>query len=228
MKKQQTIESEKVLQQKMEQFLLNSRLNLNGVIIVPKEIEAYYYEDGKFEEDSVHKNELQRNNKNHFYIHRNGLSRYDAYKGGRRPGIDFVLSDNSNIYFSFLIRSAVVDGRFIVGPNKVLNEIRWDSRLSNEDIEKHEVIIEPCKNEATVLFSERIGLGKGVANDFLHADLRAVVCDENYRRANYAKKEKMIVDHLVTSYGNHNLSKDEAINYVRLYLGYVPKAVRTM
>ena len=40
-------------------MLKENTLFLNGITIIPKEIEIYYYENGVFEDGSVHQNELQ-------------------------------------------------------------------------------------------------------------------------------------------------------------------------
>ena len=60
------------LQTEARLFLTESVLVLKGLFIRPKEIEVYYYEKGIFEDNSVHRNDLQKNNKNHFYVHRCG------------------------------------------------------------------------------------------------------------------------------------------------------------
>ena len=47
------------LQNEASCFLQHSYLKINEVVIYPKEIEVYYYESGKFEDYSVHRNQLQ-------------------------------------------------------------------------------------------------------------------------------------------------------------------------
>ena len=71
----------KTLQTNAKKFITENKLDLNGLIIEPKEIEVYYYKEGVFEDNSVHRNELQAANSNHFYIHRMGIKRTDTYKG---------------------------------------------------------------------------------------------------------------------------------------------------
>ena len=44
------------LQNEASCFLQHSYLKINEVVIYPKEIEVYYYESGKFEDYSVHRN----------------------------------------------------------------------------------------------------------------------------------------------------------------------------
>ena len=57
------------------QFLKNYHLEIKGVAIYPKEIEVYFYQSGVFEDDTVHCNELQKDNANHLYVHRTGLKK---------------------------------------------------------------------------------------------------------------------------------------------------------
>ena len=84
----------KRLQNEAGCFLTETKLKLMNVSIQPTEIESYYYKIGEFEDTSVHRNDLQKNNKNHFYVHRRGVKSTDKYKGGNRGGLDFVVSDN--------------------------------------------------------------------------------------------------------------------------------------
>ena len=65
------------LQNEAKLFLTKTKLMLSGVSILPKEIEVYYFKKGEFEDTSVHRNDLQKKNKNHFYLHRNGTSKSD-------------------------------------------------------------------------------------------------------------------------------------------------------
>ena len=124
-------------------MLKENTLFLNGITIIPKEIEIYYYENGVFEDGSVHQNELQQNNQNHFYIHRWGTKKTDSYKGGNYPGIDFVVSGTKDVYYTYLIRSAIINEKLIVGPHKVLMEIMAEGRFKGfEDIENNLVQIQ--------------------------------------------------------------------------------------
>ncbi len=215
------------LQYEAKEFLSRKKLVLNGVTILPKEIEVYYYNEKEgFTDESVHKNELQQKNKNHFYVHRWGLKRTDPYKGGNRPGLDFVLSDEANIYYSYLIRSAVINGeKPIIGPNKVLKKIEEISGLKLEELEKVQVDIISDDKHDNVLFSERINLGEN-SKDYCSLKLRAVLCDEYYRESKYPAKEKMIVNFLSEKISLGELSKEEAIVYTKEKLGYTPKEIK--
>ncbi|MBR4690039.1 MAG: hypothetical protein IKO90_06210 [Bacteroidales bacterium] len=214
----------KSLQDEAKRFLLNDTIVLNGICIRPKEIEVYYYKKNKFDDNSVHKNELQRNNKNHFYIHRWGTEKTDSYKGGNYPGIDFVISDDENTYYSYLIRSAIVKNELIVGPHKVLESIIKECKMTYEDIEKTSVEIVQNKIFCDVLFSSRINLGKTVFKEYSECNLRAVACDEYFRGNKYPQKEKMIIDFI----SEKQMTKVQAVEYAKEKLGYLPSKIREL
>jgi hypothetical protein len=210
------------LQNEAKLFLTGFKLVLNGISIKPKEIEVYFYEEvGDFKDSSVHRNELQKNNKNHFYVHRNGLTKSDSYKGGNRTGLDFVVSDNENTYYSYLIRSAVInDGKPIIGPYKVLKAIQNACGFSSYDeLETNKVELVANDVSSDVLFSKRINLGNN-AKEYINCKLRAVLCDDLFRGSKYPAKEKMITDFL------KNETKERSIVYAKDKLGYVPSEIR--
>ena len=215
------------LQNEAKEFLTGRKLVLKGVTILPKEIEVYYYNEKEgFTDKSVHGNELQQKNKNHFYVHRWGLKQTDPYKGGNRPGLDFVLSDEENIFYSYLIRSAVINGgELVIGPNKVLKKIIEISGLEPADIEKAKVDLISDNKLDNVLFSERINLGEN-AKDYISYKLRAVLCDEYYKGSKYPAKERMIVDFLLEKIKSGNVSKEEAKVYAKEKLGYIPTVIK--
>lgn len=210
------------LQKEAKLFLTGFKLVLNGISIKPKEIEVYFYEEvGDFKDSSVHRNELQKNNKNHFYVHRNGLTKSDSYKGGNRMGLDFVVSDNENTYYSYLIRSAVInDGKPIIGPYKVLKAIQYACGFSScDELETKKVELVANDVSSDVLFSKRINLGNN-AKEYINCKLRAVLCDDLFRGSKYPAKEKMITDFL------KNETKERSIVYAKDKLGYVPSEIR--
>lgn len=217
------METIKKLQNDAVQFLTKSKLVVNGVVISPKEIEAYYYEvNGSFKDGSVHRNELQKNNKNHFYVHRWGLTKNDKYKGVNRAGLDFVISDNENVYYSYLIRGAVIDNKLVIGPNKVLNAIKDICKfLDYKELENAFVKLEPIEVSDAVLFSNRINLGEN-AGKYSDYKLRAVLCDDLYRGSKYPAKEKMITDFLLSQ----KMAKEDKQKYAKEKLGYVPFAIK--
>ncbi len=206
------------LQNEAKQFL-TKKLVINGLNIYPKEIEMYYFKEGEFEDSSVHRNELQKNNKNHFYVHRYGLTKSDKYKGGNRAGLDFVVSDETNTYYSYLIRSAVIIDKQIIGPNNVLKNILEVSKLSCEKLENVNVELMSNSISNIILFSERINLGEN-AGDFRDFELRAVVCDDLFRDSKYPAKEKMVINFLL------NKDNAQAEIFAKEKLGYIPSKIR--
>ncbi|MBE6339343.1 MAG: hypothetical protein E7069_01215 [Bacteroidales bacterium] len=215
----------KKLQKEAEYFLKHAKLIVNGIEILPKEIEVYYFKEGEFEDKSVHRNELQKNNKNHFYVHRNGTKQTNSYKGGTRGGLDFVVSDDVNVFHSYLIRSAVVNGKSYVGPNNVLKSIKEASGLSLEELEKASIKLDTNKTASDVLFSSRINI-PNKAEEFQDKKLRAVLCDELFRDNKYPAKEELIKRFLLSKIASHEMSQEQVINYAREKLGYVPSVLK--
>ncbi len=195
----------KKLQNEAAHFLAESKLIVKGLVILPKEIEIYYYIDGDFEDSSVHRNILQQNNRNHFYIHRWGIKKEDSYKG----------------------RSAVVDNDIHVGPHKVLEAIIDKSGLTTNELESSPIEILPNSISCDVLFSSRINLGKN-AKEFSDYKLRAVLCDEWFGRNKYPAKEKMVVDFLTEKVRLQNMTPQQAMEYANKKLGYIPSSIRAL
>ena len=218
----------KRLQLNAAEFITKYKLTIEEVVIEPKEIEIYYYKEGEFEDNSVHKNKLQEMNPNHFYIHRTGVMASDKYKGSRYAGIDLVLSNERGVYYSYLIRSAVINNIFVIGPNNVLNAIINESGLVEKDIER--IVVKKSPNESLheVLFSNRINLGTTVSEVFLRSKLRAVLCDELYIERKYPAKEKMIVEYLYDKIYQQDMGHEEAMIFAKEKLGYIPSSVRSL
>lgn len=218
----------KILQTNAKKFITENILDLNGLIIEPKEIEVYYYKEGVFEDNSVHRNELQSANSNHFYIHRKGIKRTDTYKGGNYPGIDYVVSDETDIYYSYLIRSAVVNGNLVIGPNKVLKTILHQSNMPEAQLEATYIKTIKCDKICDVMYSSRINLGKTVTEEFVGYKLRLVLCDELFLQSKYPKKENMLVEYLYDKVQNHMISKDDALRFAKEKLGYIPSIIKAL
>ena len=216
------------LQAEARSFLTESVLVLKGLSIRPKEIEVYYYEEGIFEDNSVHRNDLQKHNKNHFYVHRCGAKSSDSYKGGNYAGIDFVVSDTDDVYFTYLIRSAVVNDEMAVGPHKVLEAIQRHSNLSYQEIESKTIEVVQSYANSDVLFSNRINLGKIVDDDFCECKLRAVLCDELFRENKFPAKEKMVIDFLMEKVKAHCMTNEQASHYAKDKLGYIPSLIKAL
>ena len=210
------------LQKEAKQFIAHNKLVLNGVEIYPKEIEVYYYKEGEFEDKSVHRNELQKNNKNHFYVHR--CKKSDSYKGGNRAGLDFVVSNDKNTYYSYLIRSAEINHRLVYGPNNVLNEIKRACGYDgNTELEKQNVnSVSSDVKHKDIIYTTRFGLGNSVDAYFRALPLRLVVLDNNFKCAQYKAKEQIVLDYLIQSKN----TKEQAETFCKERLTYLPSKIK--
>ena len=213
------------LQNEAKLFLKETKLILNEVSIQPKEIEVYYFNEGEFEDTSVHRNDLQKNNKSHFYVHRRGIAKTDNYKGGNRGGLDFVVSDNENIYYSYLIRSALINDELVIGPHNVLESILKCCKIEKETLESKTVGLASNDVSGDVLFSRRVNLGKN-AGQFHECRLRAVLCDDYFKTSKYPAKGIMIVDFLLDQIQSQHMTKDQASEYAKQKLGYIPYEIQ--
>lgn len=223
---------EKILQEQASEFLKNNYLLVNGIEIYLKEIEVYYYEQGKFEDYTVHRNKLQQNRKNYFYVHRYGKDAASSYKSSpnnTRGGCDFVLSDKDGVYFSLLIRSIVINEELFVGPRKSLNAIIEKTGLSYEELEKAEVFVTPLVTTCNVLSTSRIRLGnssdKPDGDNYRDAQLRFLLCDNNFKTVDktkdvYEKRTEAIDNFLKEKIAKGEMSKAEAEEYSKNWLGY--------
>ena len=216
-----------LLKHDAEVFLSTTHLEYQGLAIWPKEIEVYYYEKNVFEDGSVHGNNLQRKNRNHFYVHRRGIGEKDKYKGGNRAGLDFVVSDNETVYYSYLIRSAVIGEKLIIGPNNVLTHLSDECGFSYEDLENTLVSPVVSKCEGDVVFSNRIKLGEN-SGAFKNCELRAVLCDRWFRNGKYPLKETMIVNFLSRQVNMMKMTPSQAMEYAKKHLGYIPSDIKAL
>ena len=210
----------KELQIKAATFLKSYSLLVNGMNILLKEVEVYYYEKSVFEDYTVHRNELQANNKFHFYVHRNGKSKDYKPKGGKRGGCDFVLSDKQDVYYTFLIRSIVVDNELIVGPNNSLKAILSKTGLTYSELENAKVELVSTPTQYDILTSSRIGLSlpdKESDVIFHSAELRFIVCDEYFKQTDknskcgYKLRTDSIDNFLKRQISAKKMTKEEAI-----------------
>lgn len=221
------------LRKEASDFIQGNYLLVNNVAIYLKEIEVYYYEAGKFEDYTVHRNQLQRNNKHKFYVHRYGQKVDSSYKSSpknNRGGCDFVLSDTDNIYYSYLIRSIVINENPVFGPRNSLNAIIENTGLSYEELEKAEVKVVPFENHHDILKTSRIGLGnpnEGENPLFKEAELRLIICDEYFKEKNgYKRRTEAIDNFLIECLKEGKMTKEEAIKYSKDWFEAVSTKLR--
>lgn len=210
------------LQKEANQFIAHNKLVLNGVEIYPKEIEVYYYNDD-FKDNAVHKKSQQtKKYKNHFYVHR--CKKSDSYKGGNRAGLDFVVSNDENTYYSYLIRSAEINHKLVCGPNNVLNEIKRACGYDgNAELEKQNInpVSSDVKYEG-IIYTTRFGVGNSVDAYFRGLALRLVVLDNNFKCAQYKAKEQIVFDYLTQS----KITKEQAEDFCKERLTYLPSKIK--
>lgn len=227
----------KELQIKAATFLKSYSLLVNGMNILLKEVEVYYYEKSVFEDYTVHRNELQANNKFHFYVHRNGKSKDYKPKGGKRGGCDFVLSDKQDVYYTFLIRSIVVDNELIVGPNNSLKAILSKTGLTYSELENAKVELVSTPTQYDILTSSRIGLSlpdKESDVIFHSAELRFIVCDEYFKQTDknskcgYKLRTDSIDKFLKRQISAKKMTKEEAIKYSQKMYGAVSRWLKDL
>ncbi len=217
-------ETIKRLQKEAIEFLKKHYLVVNGAEIYPKEIEVYYHEkDGAFKDIYVHCAERQANHPNQFYVHEKG-----------RGGCDLVISDCDKVYYSYLIRSIVIDGELTVGPLNSFDAICAKTGLSEGDLGKAEVVIKDYNNDHNVFTDTRIGLvpnEKDKDQIYLNAELRFILCDEYYnprdnKKERYKNRERALTNFMLKRLASHEMTKDEVIKEANEYLGYVPKSLK--
>ena len=222
---------EKQLREQASEFLRCNYFLVNGVKIYPKEIEVYYYEQGIFEDYTVHRNSLQENNKNRFYVHRYGQEASSPIIENNRGGCDFVISDKDGVFHSYLIRSIVIDDELIVGPCKSLKAILRKVGLSYKEFEEAEVSIISSSTNNDVFTTSRIGLGdleKADSELYKDAKLRFILCDKYFKRRDksnvgYPKRTEAIDDFLRNKIIAGSMTKEQAAEYSRKCYGAVSK-----
>ncbi len=208
-------------------------IQVKDVKIYPIEVEVYYFEKNVYEDNSVHQNELQQNNQSHFYVHRFGLKSEDKYKG--RAGIDFVWSSKKDVYYTWLLRSVVLEkddkSDAFFGPMNTLSAIKEWTRLSNEELETEKLSV--CRksdnNCAYPIFtSKRIGLTDKVFEEYQNVPLRFVVATTNYVKYKYKMKSHMVIDFLQKAYKANALTKESCLEQCDKFLNYRPREIKEM
>lgn len=130
------------LQEILEVLLTTTELRFTKdkttVIVKPLEIEAYYYNEGVFEDECVHNHLLQRNRQGQIYLHRR--MRKEDFKMSKflypyqRVGMDLVLSDSDDYTLAILIKCAEIDSEKIAGQSKVVKKVLEKLGLDYNDL----------------------------------------------------------------------------------------------
>lgn len=105
----------KKLQEILEALLKETELRFSSedkktVYVKPLEIEAYYYNEGVFEDECVHVHKLQKNRQGKIYIHRykSKAGESKALRYINRAGMDLVLSNSDKYALAVLVRDAKI------------------------------------------------------------------------------------------------------------------------
>lgn len=124
-------------------ILCNSVITVDTHQIKPIWVEAYYFNEGVFKDDTVHQNKRQSNNKRELYFH--SMDKKDrvnsSIKGGY-PGTDICLplfDIGKTYYLSFLIKRSFLDGVYTM-------EKELEMKLRDK-ISSRECAIEPTTKE---------------------------------------------------------------------------------
>ena len=205
-------------------------ISIGDVRIIPKEIEVYRFQASVFEDDSVHQNELQQANPNHFYVHRFGKSAADPYKG--RAGVDICLSSTNKLYYTWLIRAAVIEDldkvEFITGISNLRKAILRYTNMTEKQLEDTSLIVSYGYNHDDVLRASRLRLSKDVSKYWEDAQLRFLVCDDEFKNRKFEGKEKPLVDFILREFAAGVKSKEDCQKYCIERLGYTPKDIKNL
>lgn len=129
----------KIIQKILKQLITKYAIQIDSnFTLYPLEVEAYYFHKKHFRDNTVHRNNAQKNRFGKFYFHRKG----DAMKNNIlncRAGVDLCLSDSEECFFGVLLRSAKIKLNdkiiSVFGPSKLANLI-YKQILGNTALEK--------------------------------------------------------------------------------------------
>ena len=77
-------------------------IKVEGIMIEPLWVEAYYFNKNVFSDCNTHLSEKQKNRFGQLYFHEKG-----------RGGFDLCLSDSEDYYLSFLLKRTLINGEFV-------------------------------------------------------------------------------------------------------------------
>lgn len=190
--------------------------------IYPVEIEAYYYNKGLFEDECVHRNELQKGRERFgkLYFHRKGNTAENKIIS-HRGGVDICLPLSDDNYLAFLVRSARINDEIeaINGPAKLAQRIIQFLNDNNPTIKEKEVVVkrrDAIFEPKYLINSNRIGLGSGYV--YAQAPLRSLT-DMKISK----QKEKDLRDYLTENFiwATDEIKKCKS----KEILGYVIKTI---
>ena len=200
-----------VLQSICRTILNEYVIDIQGEIIEPLRVEAYYYpfnEPEKFNDPCAHKSEKKIRNYGKVYF----IEERYGY-----PGIDICLS-LGDYYLSFLVKNSRV------GENYHKQMDLYDRFVDRRDeIETQDVLKKVENNKKIVFNTARVGISKSKTK-FAKEPLAALIEMEsngNYTFERGFGKGKAVIEY-ISNHENIFASNEQKIEFARKYAGYCP------
>ena len=125
-------------------------IKVEGIMIEPLWVEAYYFNKNVFSDCNTHLSEKQKNRFGQLYFHEKG-----------RGGFDICLSDSEDYYLSFLLKRTLINGEFV--KQTEIEDVLKKYGKTKEELENVEEVLvrrEKEKNNDDVRHTTRVGLAK--------------------------------------------------------------------
>jgi hypothetical protein len=167
--------------------MFKARLKSEEYYIYPLLVEAYYYKEGVFMDNSSYCREEQAGHQYEYYPH-----------AGRRisRGIDIVLSDSNDYYLSYLLKCVlIVDTNTKNAEPELLNQTEFYRKFKDEfERESHSIILnaedENIRTNTVVLSNVRRGLKEECP--YARKHLAIVAIDRYKNDEKYMKQYKKL------------------------------------
>lgn len=210
------------LQKINQSILTHYRIKIdNDLYLYPTEVEAYYLDESKFNDECVHNNPLQRNRFGKIYLHRRKKDNNTiSVINGNRGGVDICLS-NGNYALGILIRSVRLNFQTtICGPGRLFKYLaeRYGLDVLTNKIEQ-EALLEKIdsndpRDKSEIILAKREGITKGIYKEEL---LRSLI--ELRQNTNIKGKENIVRSYLKMS------GEKVTDNRIEYLLGYKSKSL---
>lgn len=200
----------KILQVSGGKLITDYYINVNGIIIEPLWVEAYFY--GKELPDcNCHLNTLQKDRFGQLYFHRKGYG-----------GLDICLSSSKEYYLSFLLKATLINGKFTkqTGIRSVIAE----TGKPKEELENNKDVLRKRDKTHKISFSARVGLTKPC---YIDAELAAYPADVLHIY-DFTFARKVLTPAVVRFAEEHKTkgyTEKECKTKCREYFGWVPDKV---
>lgn len=133
----------KILQDIGKLLLTEYIIQVGDIKVYPLWVEAYYFNNKKFPDPFVYKNDIQKENDVLFFHHKTD---------DQRNGVDICLS-KGNYYLSFLLKYTLVD-------DKVRKQSELSPLIRDEYVKCKSVLVKESRPTDKISFTTRIGLSE--------------------------------------------------------------------